>query len=50
MIVYVPANVDHRFHNVEETLTTLVLFAPAETMPASRFQRGSDRVDSPAKS
>jgi mannose-6-phosphate isomerase-like protein (cupin superfamily) len=29
-IVYVGAHVDHYFHTIEEDLTTLVLFAPAE--------------------
>ena len=29
-IVYVPAHVDHRFHDVTEDLTVLVFFAPAE--------------------
>lgn len=29
-IVYVAAGVDHRFHAIEEALTVLVFFAPAE--------------------
>jgi mannose-6-phosphate isomerase-like protein (cupin superfamily) len=29
-IVYVPKNVEHKFHSVEEELTILVFFAPAE--------------------
>lgn len=29
-IVYVAKNVEHRFHSIEETLTVLVFFAPAE--------------------
>ena len=29
-IVYVPKNVAHRFHSIEEDLTILVFFAPAE--------------------
>lgn len=29
-LVYVPAQVDHRFHGIEEDLTVLVFFAPAE--------------------
>lgn len=29
-IVYVPAEVDHRFHSVTEALSVLVFFAPAE--------------------
>jgi mannose-6-phosphate isomerase-like protein (cupin superfamily) len=36
-IVYVAKNVEHRFHSIEEELTVLVFFAPAEysqkTMP-----------------
>ncbi len=30
-IVYVPAHAVHRFHSIEEELTVLVFFAPAET-------------------
>jgi mannose-6-phosphate isomerase-like protein (cupin superfamily) len=29
-IVYVAKNIDHRFHSIEEELTVLVMFAPAE--------------------
>ena len=29
-IVYVPKNMEHRFHAIEEELTVLVFFAPAE--------------------
>jgi mannose-6-phosphate isomerase-like protein (cupin superfamily) len=29
-IVYVPKNLEHRFHSIEEELTILVFFAPAE--------------------
>jgi len=29
-IVYVAKNVDHRFHSIEQDLTVLVFFAPAE--------------------
>lgn len=29
-IVYVAKNVEHRFHSIEEDLTLLVFFAPAE--------------------
>jgi mannose-6-phosphate isomerase-like protein (cupin superfamily) len=29
-IVYVPKNVSHKFHSIEEELTMLVFFAPAE--------------------
>jgi mannose-6-phosphate isomerase-like protein (cupin superfamily) len=29
-IIYVPKNVAHRFHSIEEELTVLVFFAPAE--------------------
>lgn len=30
-IVYVPAHAVHRFHTIEEELTVLVFFAPAES-------------------
>lgn len=30
-VVYVPAHAVHRFHTIEEELTVLVFFAPAET-------------------
>jgi mannose-6-phosphate isomerase-like protein (cupin superfamily) len=29
-IVYVAKNMEHRFHSIEEELTVLVFFAPAE--------------------
>jgi mannose-6-phosphate isomerase-like protein (cupin superfamily) len=29
-IVYVPKNVEHRFHTIEQDLTVIVFFAPAE--------------------
>lgn len=29
-IVYVPKNIAHHFHSIEEDLTTVVLFAPPE--------------------
>lgn len=29
-IIYVPKNVAHRFHSIDEELTVLVFFAPAE--------------------
>jgi quercetin dioxygenase-like cupin family protein len=29
-IIYVAANVEHRFHSIEEELKVLVFFAPAE--------------------
>ena len=29
-VVYVAKNVEHRFHSIEEDLTLLVFFAPAE--------------------
>ena len=32
-VVYVEASAEHRFHDVVEDLTVLVLFAPAETEP-----------------
>lgn len=30
-IIFVPAEVAHRFHSIQEDLTVLVFFAPAET-------------------
>jgi quercetin dioxygenase-like cupin family protein len=30
-VIFVPANVDHRFHDITQELTVLVFFAPAET-------------------
>ena len=30
LIVYVAKNVEHRFHSIEEELTVIVFFAPAE--------------------
>ena len=29
--LYVPKQVEHRFHNIEEDLVIIVIFAPAET-------------------
>lgn len=29
-LVFVPANLEHRFHSISENLTVLVFFAPAE--------------------
>jgi mannose-6-phosphate isomerase-like protein (cupin superfamily) len=29
-VVYVPKNVEHRFHSIDEELTVLVFFAPVE--------------------
>ena len=37
-IVYVPKNVAHRFHSIEEDLTVLVFFAPAEYSNSSEKQ------------
>ena len=34
-IVYVAKNVEHRFHTIDETLTVLVFFAPAEYSSSS---------------
>ena len=33
-LLYVPALVPHHFHDIEDDLTVLVLFAPAETTAA----------------
>jgi quercetin dioxygenase-like cupin family protein len=30
-VIFVAANVDHRFHDIAEELTVLVFFAPAES-------------------
>ncbi|MBI3934443.1 MAG: cupin domain-containing protein [Acidobacteria bacterium] len=30
-LVFVPAGLEHRFHDIEEELTVLVFFAPAES-------------------
>jgi mannose-6-phosphate isomerase-like protein (cupin superfamily) len=30
-VIYVEANVEHRFHDIEEELVVLVFFAPAES-------------------
>ena len=32
-VVYVPADVPHRFHDIAEELRILVFFAPAESVP-----------------
>jgi len=39
-IVYVAKNVAHRFHSIEEELTVLVFFAPAEYSANFTVQRG----------
>lgn len=36
--IFVPANVVHRFHSIEEDLSVLVLFAPAEYSQAPATQ------------
>ena len=33
-VAFVAAGIDHRFHDIEERLSVLVVFAPAETAPA----------------
>jgi mannose-6-phosphate isomerase-like protein (cupin superfamily) len=35
-IVYVKANVEHRFHSISEDLSVLVFFAPAEYTQANK--------------
>lgn len=41
-IVHVPKNVEHRFHSIEEELTVIVFFAPAEySNRSSTVQDGS---------
>jgi mannose-6-phosphate isomerase-like protein (cupin superfamily) len=32
-LLFVPARAEHRFHSIEEELTLLVFFAPAESSP-----------------
>jgi mannose-6-phosphate isomerase-like protein (cupin superfamily) len=34
-LLYVPANVEHRFHSIEEELVIVVFFAPAEGAQAA---------------
>ena len=38
-LIFVPANVDHRFHTITEALTLLVFFAPAEGTKRAPGQR-----------
>jgi mannose-6-phosphate isomerase-like protein (cupin superfamily) len=35
-LLYVEAHAEHRFHGIEEDLTVLVIFAPAEESPGPR--------------
>lgn len=37
-LVYVAKNVEHRFHSIEENLTVLVFFAPAEYSRKSKVE------------
>ena len=39
-IIFVAAGVEHRFHSIDEDLTSLVFFAPAETTPAPPKAKG----------
>jgi quercetin dioxygenase-like cupin family protein len=39
-IVFVPARVEHHFHEIQEELTLLVLFAPAESLTSSAAPPG----------
>jgi mannose-6-phosphate isomerase-like protein (cupin superfamily) len=34
-VVFVERNAEHHFHSVDEELTALVFFAPAEALPAA---------------
>jgi quercetin dioxygenase-like cupin family protein len=43
-VVFVAANVEHRFHSITEDLSILVFFAPAEYTLAEPGGRGSDEV------
>jgi mannose-6-phosphate isomerase-like protein (cupin superfamily) len=36
-IVYVAKNMEHRFHSIEEELTVIVFFAPAEYSAKSKI-------------
>jgi mannose-6-phosphate isomerase-like protein (cupin superfamily) len=45
-IVFVAAGVEHRFHDIEEDLLTLVFWAPPRH---SREQRGQEAADGPAR-
>jgi len=38
-IIYVAKNVEHRFHSIEEELTVLVFFAPAEFSNKTQVRR-----------
>ncbi len=38
-VIYVPARLDHRFHDIEEDLEILVIFAPAEGTAAGTPER-----------
>jgi mannose-6-phosphate isomerase-like protein (cupin superfamily) len=38
-LVFVPARVEHRFHDIDEELEVLVFFAPAEYSGAAREER-----------
>ncbi len=40
-VVFVPARAGHRFHSIEEDLTVLVIFAPAEGAAAHASSRTS---------
>ena len=40
-LVYVAAHVEHRFHSIEEDLSLLVFFAPAEYSQAKADEAGS---------
>lgn len=40
-ILFVPKELPHRFHSIEEELVALVVFAPAESSPAGGSSSGS---------
>ena len=43
-VVFVGAGVEHRFHSIEEDLTVLVFFAPAEYARAADAQTGREEA------
>ena len=47
-VVFVGADVEHRFHNVEEELVILVVFGPAEYTHRVDHQRGQPHGAAPA--
>jgi mannose-6-phosphate isomerase-like protein (cupin superfamily) len=49
-VVYVPRNVEHRFYSIEQALTALVFFAPAEyTNALGADRQNPDSADKGAR-